>query len=161
MQNIGHFLISATVAFLHGSVAGGQTPAPPSSAAAGNPVSLIAARWRRETIVGSPLCPPEHICSNVIADVRLMHVRTLAGPRVPSALTARFEYHARIANAANVILVVRQSLADPGRFDAVWAGAALRFEPVCVDPQILTHHSIPLPRRVYVRDTELCFGQPR
>jgi hypothetical protein len=76
-------------------------------------------------------------------------------------ITARFWYHNELRGTTNAILAVRQSSDDPQRFDAVLVGAAQPFEPICVERQTLTRHSVPASARSYARGTEICFGQPR
>ena len=133
-----------------------QAPERPSQ-----PVSLIVAgQWRGVTVVGNPPCPenvPDCLSLNVIADVRLGNVRTLAGPRVPTVMTARFEFHADPARGAQQVLLVRRSAVDHGRFDAINLGRVLRGRPICVARDALTANSITVPRRAQLTGDMVCF----
>jgi len=146
---------------------GPATPAEPPAPSArppAQPVSLIvAARWLDVRVIGQPACPRDSpdgeqcLSLNVIADVRLDKVRTLAGPDLPRLLTARFEFHALPARGYYQVLLVRPSLADRGRFDAISLGRMRRNRQLCVGRSWLSGHDVPLPRRAHVAGDRVCF----
>lgn len=130
------------------------------------PVSLIVAgRWLGVTVIGQPACPEdvpdgeECMSLNVIADVRLGDVRTLAGPNVPRLLAARFEFHALPANGYYQVLLVRPSVVDRGRFEGISLGRMRRNRQVCVDRYLLTNNDVPLPARARIAGDQVCFRQ--
>jgi len=130
------------------------------------PVSLIVAgRWLDVTVIGEPACQEdlpdgdECLSLNVIADVRLGNVRTLAGPNVPRLLTARFEFHALPANGYYQVLLVRPSAVDRGRFDGISLGRTRRNRQVCVDRSWLASNDVPRPARARIAGDRLCFRQ--
>jgi hypothetical protein len=128
------------------------------------PVSLVVAgHWGRVDMVGSPPCPQDMsdcLSFNVIADVRLGDARTLAGPRVPALLTARFEFHAPPARDYEQILLVRRPAAARGPFEAISLGRARRGRRVCVDRQALAGNHVPIPRHTRSDGDEICFPPP-
>lgn len=128
------------------------------------PVSLIVGgRWLDATVIGQPACPAEVpdgeqcLSLNVIADVRLGNVRTLAGPDVPRLLTARFEFHALPADGFYQVLLVRPSAVDRGRYDGISLGRMRRNREVCVERSWLTNHDVPLPARARIAGDNVCF----
>ena len=130
------------------------------------PVSLIVAgRWLDVTVIGQPACQEdlpdgeECLSLNVIADVRLGNVRTLAGPNVPRLLTARFEFHAVPADGYYQVLLVRPSVADRGRFEGFSLGRMRRDRQHCVDRSRLTSNDVPLPARAPIAGDRVCFRQ--
>lgn len=128
------------------------------------PVSLIVAgRWLGATMIGQPACQgdlPEgeqRMSLNVIADVRLGNVRTLAGPNVPRLIVARFEFHALPATGYYQVLLVRPSVVDRGRFEGISLGRMRRNRQFCVERSLLPNNDVPVPAHTRIAGDQLCF----
>jgi hypothetical protein len=135
----------------------------PAAQAPPQPVSLIVVgRWLDVDVIGQPACREiqegeECLSLNVIADVRLSAVQTLAGPPVPRRLTARFEFHAMPAEGSYEVLLVRPSAVDRGRFDGFSLGRVRHDRRVCASRALLAANRVPLPRRPRVVGDRICF----
>ena len=116
--------------------------------------SIIVARWGPHNVVGMPPCPEDHLCMNVIGDVRLRDVITVAGPLAPGNLTARLEYHAGIIPEARLIALVRRS--ERGRpWNAAWLTAARPGDDACVPDWAF--NGLDRPRGSFRRGRSICF----
>ena len=131
-------------------------PATAAAQHADPPMSLIVGHWLSEgRVVGVP-CPRDNICLNVIGDVRFGQVRTLAGPPVAKRVTARFEFHARIIDSVDLILLVRP-VSNDGLLEGWWVRTAWPGRPVCVDPDLLASNGIARSAGAIRRKHALCF----
>lgn len=138
----------------------GATAAPPPQH---QPSSLIVAgSWLDVNVIGQPACPEtipeggECLSLNVVADVRLDNVRTLAGPTVPWRLTARFEFHAEPADGYYQVLLVRPSAVDRRRFDALSIGRMRRNRQLCISRHWLADNGVQLPAHARIAGDSVC-----
>lgn len=137
----------------------GADAAPPPA----QPVSLIVAgSWLDVNVIGQPACPEpipqgeECLSLDVIADVRLDNVRTLAGPTMPWRLTARFQFHAEPAEGYYQILLVRRSAVDRRRFDGLSIGRMRRNRQLCISRHWLANNNVPLPAHARIEGDSVC-----
>ncbi len=120
--------------------------------------SIISATWVSSRHVDYPDCPEPAICAGEIADVRFSEVETLAGRRVPEALTVRLQslLGQGVGDNRRAVLVVRWD-GDGRPWAGRWLGSALPNEETCIRSGWFSMLGLRPPRHSRARGDETCF----
>jgi hypothetical protein len=112
--------------------------------------SLVIATW--PTDLPRPPCEGEVVCDVVVTKVRFADLTTVAGPRVPEALTLHLGWHGAPPPGQRFLAAVWLA---KGQWRAHWVGDFGAED--CVSADTLSEYRIALPPQARRKGDEICF----